>query len=317
MVAVNVISPHASSSVNSTFSVSAQADSTQTIAGWEVDVDGVSVYTGPAAANLSTNLTTTLGTHQLSVKAWNSAGVSGSQTLEVVVTAPPTSGGGSLPTPPADALVFGNIQEMRSGWGFCDSAACAGGRGNGTAWQALGQSSPSLSGSSMELYRDGVYSNALWWHKFGADNRATNLLWDFYVQLDQASLTNGQALEYDAFQFVDGYNYMVGSQCDYGAGVWDIYDKAGAHWVHTTIACKKFAPDTWHHIQWYMTTDHTAHTYTYVTLVVDGESYSVNQTEGAKSDGSGDNVGVQWQLDVNSSGGGYHQWVDQASFTVW
>jgi hypothetical protein len=66
-----------------------------------------------------------------------------------------------------------------------------------------------------------------------------------------------------------------------------------------------------------VTLDHAAHTYTYVTLVVDGKAYSVNQTFGAKHNGWHDNIGVQWQLDVNKSGAGYHEWVDKAKFTVW
>jgi len=26
---------------------------------------------------------------------------------------------------------------------------------------------------------------------------------------------------------------------------------------------------------------------------------------------------VQWQMDVNASGTGYHEWVDQAKLTIW
>jgi hypothetical protein len=214
-------------------------------------------------------------------------------------------------------VTFASIQQTSASWGSCGTTDCAGGSGTGSFWQAFSQGSPSLGGSSMELYRDGVYANALWWRKFGNYNWATNLLLDFYVQLDQDSLTNAQSLEFDPFQFVGGYNYMAGSQCNYAAGLWDIYDAADGHWVHTTVPCKKFSADTWHHIQWYVTVDHTAHTYTYVTLVVDGQPYSIGMTEGAKNNGWNNNVGVQWQLDVNSKGDGYHEWVDQASLTVW
>ena len=194
---------------------------------------------------------------------------------------------------------------------------CAGGSGSGTYWQAFNQASPSQDGSSMEIYKDGVWSNALWWRHLGANNNATNLLWDFYVQVDQDSLSNVQALEYDAYQFLGGYNYMIGTQCNYAAKVWDTWNEYTGHWLHTTIPCQKFAPDTWHHIQWYMTTDHANQTYTYVTLVVDGTAYNLNQTQPAKNNGWSDNIGVQWQLDVNASGGGYHEWVDNATFTIW
>jgi hypothetical protein len=76
-VEVNVISPQASSSVPSSFSISAQATSANAIAGWEIDVDGVNVYSGPAADSISTNLNAAVGTHQLAVKAWDTTGASG------------------------------------------------------------------------------------------------------------------------------------------------------------------------------------------------------------------------------------------------
>ena len=96
-----------------------------------------------------------------------------------------------LPTPPSTAAVYSNIEQMTTGWASCNTAACAGGSGQGTFWQAFNQTSPSLSGSSMELYQDGSWSNALWYHKMGADDNATNFLWDFYVQLDGNSLSCG------------------------------------------------------------------------------------------------------------------------------
>ncbi len=204
-----------------------------------------------------------------------------------------------------------------SGWGSCGSSACAGGSGTGSYWMAQNQSSPSLDGSTLELYSSGARANALWWKKVGANSGASNFLWDFQFQLDQASLTGAQALEFDVFQFVGGYNYMIGSQCDYAAGVWDVWDEANGHWVHTAIACPKFSPGVWHHIQWYVQRVPNTYTYHYVTLVVDGQAYSVNATYSAKQNGWSDNTGAQYQLDVNGSGAGYHEWVDKSTLTIW
>jgi hypothetical protein len=53
------------------------------------------------------------------------------------------------------------------------------------------------------------------------------------------------------------------------------------------------------------------------TLVVDGAVYTLNQTQPAKYLAWGDNAGVQWQMDVNASGTGYHGWVDRAKLTIW
>ena len=49
----------------------------------------------------------------------------------------------------------------------------------------------------------------------------------------------------------------------------------------------------------------STHTYHYVTLVVDGVPHKINQTYTAKDLNWGDNIGVQYQLDVNASGQGY------------
>ena len=185
-----------------------------------------------------------------------------------------------------------------------------------TGWRNT-RARPSRSGSSTQFFNSGVWANALWWQKFGANNSKHNFLWDFWIYLDSASQTSGQALEFDAFQFVGGYNYMIGSQCNYGSGTWDTWNEATGHWIHTSISCPKFSPNTWHHIQWYVTTDTSAHKYTYHTLVVDGNSHTVNQTYSAKNLHWSDNIGVQWQLDVNASGRGYNEWVDSASLAIW
>lgn len=316
---VSVSAPVAYSSATSPIHLHATATGSSPVTGWQVYLDNNIAYTGPASSTIDTNINASAGTHQLVARAWDTTGAYSSQALQVTISGstPPPPPSSALPTPPSSAKVFSNIDQSTTAWDNCHTPACAGGSGAGTYWQAFNQGSPSLDGSSMELYQDGVWSNALWYHKVGADDAATNLLWDFYVQLDGASVNAAQSLEYDAFQFVGGYNYMIGTQCNYAAGVWDTWNEATGHWLHTTVPCKKFTPGTWHHIQWYMTTNHSNHTYTYKTLVVDGVAYDFNQTQPAKYLAWGSNVGVQWQLDVNASGTGYHEWVDKATLTIW
>jgi hypothetical protein len=322
-VTVTVSAPTAYATVAAPVHIQATAKSSHPVTGWQVYLDNADVASAGATGTLSLDLNASQGTHQIIVRAWDSTGEFGSQAFQATVSGsgsvktPAPTPSGALPTVPSSAKVFGAIEQMTSGWASCDTAACAGGSGGGAFWQAFNQGSPSLDGSSMEIYHDGKWSNALWYRKVGANNAATNFLWDFYVQLDNASLTAGQALEYDAFQFVGGYNYMIGTECNYGAGVWDTWNEVTQKWLHTTVPCKKFTPGTWHHIQWYMTTNHSNHTYTYKTLVVDGVAYTLNQTQPAKYLGWGDNLGAQWQLDVNATGGGYHEWVDKAVLSVW
>ena len=59
--------------------------------------------------------------------------------------------------PPTNAIVFSNLQQ-RSGWQSCGSSSCAGGSGTTAYWMAQNQTTPSLSGSSMELQNAGVWA---------------------------------------------------------------------------------------------------------------------------------------------------------------
>ena len=174
-----------------------------------------------------------------------------------------------------------------------------------------------MSGASTALFNSGVWANALFWHGLGANNTQRNFLIDYYLYMDDVSTWASQALEMEAYQFVSGWNYMLGTQCDVGTGVWDTWDMASNHWYGTSVPCHAFSPWTWHHIQWYITTDTNAKKYTYRTLVVDGKSYPLNITRNAARTGWKDNVGVQWQLDVNRTGAGYKQWIDKGTLTIW
>ena len=227
-VNVSINSPSMNATVASPVRLQTSAVSSHPITGWQVYVDSTDVYSAGAVSSIDTSLTASQGSHQIVVRAWDSTGAYGSQTIAVSVqgtgtsTASPAPG---LPTPPSTALVFTQIEQM-SGWESCGTAACAGGSGKSAYWMAQNQTSPSLDGRSMELYNAGVWANALWWKHLGANNNVSNFLWDFYVQLDSASTSQAQALEFDVFQFIGGFNYMIGSQCDYGNGVWDVWDES-------------------------------------------------------------------------------------------
>jgi hypothetical protein len=314
-VNVTVTSPANNSQVGSPFTLTANASSNYPIVGWVVYLDSNPVYTAGQTGSISTGITAAPGGHQLVTRAWDSTGAYGS-VYENITVSGGGGGGNGLPTPPSWAIVFNKI-ENRGGWQWCNDPGCAGGSGHGSYWMAQNQGQPSMDGSSTEFFNSGVWDNALWFQKLGANNNVHNFLWDFYIYVDNNSQSATQALEFDAFQFVGGYNYMMGSQCDYGIGKWDTWDEASGHWTPTSISCPKFSPNTWHHIQWYMTTNTGGHQYTYVTLVVDGNSHPINQTHNARNLHWGDNLGVQWQLDVNASGQGYHEWIDNVTLSIW
>ncbi len=313
-VSVTVTSPGNGSQVGSPFTLTANATSHNTITGWHIYVDGNDVYSAGQTNSINASVNAAVGSHQVVTRAWDSTGAYGSVTEEITVT---SGGNNGLPTPPSNAIVFNNIDD-RGGWAWCNSPSCSGGSGQGSYWMAQNQSNPSEDGASTEFYNSGVWGNALWLEKLGANDGVHNFLWDFYIELDDNSQNAAQALEFDAFQFIGGYNYMMGSECNYlGGAVWDTWDEASGHWIHTNIACPKFSSNTWHHIQWYITTNSSNHTYTYVTLVVDGNSHPVNLTRNARNLNWSDNLGVQFQLDNNASGEGYHEWADEVKLTIW
>ena len=98
--------------------------------------------------------------------------------VAVCLSLPLAAAATSLPTPPSNATVFNNIDD-RGSWSYCHNPGCAGGSGKGSYWMAEHQSSPSRDGGSTEFYNSGVWANALWWQKLGANDNAHNFLWDF------------------------------------------------------------------------------------------------------------------------------------------
>jgi hypothetical protein len=251
-----------------------------------------------------------MGTHQLFVYAQDNHGTFGFASVQITVVSD------GLPTPPPNAVVFDKIQQ-RGNWGSCHDPGCAGGSGQGTYWMAQNQATPSLSGSSAEFFNSGAWANALWWQKLGANSNTRNFLWDFYFWVDSNYNVATQALEFDSFQFINGYNYMMGTECVYPSQIWDTWDEASGHWIHSNIPCPHFVPNTWHHMQLYTTTNVNAQQYTFVTMVIDGKSIPMNITGNALYLNWGNNVGVQWQLDQNANGSGVHEWMDNAKLTIW
>lgn len=309
-IQVNLISPTSNNSSAAPIHLVANAVGQALTIGWSASIDGTVVWTGPAAPSIDTWIPATKGTHQLVVHAWDNHGTFGTAIVAITVVSD------GLPVPPQDAIVFDKIEENNN-WGSCNSSGCAGGSGQGVYWMAQNQGRPSLGGSSTEFFNSGVWANALWWQKLGANSASRNFLWDFYFYVDSDYNVSAQSLEFDPFQFVDGYNYMMGTQCVYPSQLWDTWDEATGHWIHSNIPCPHFAPNTWHHIQLYTTTNVNKRQYTYVTLVVDGNSTPMNITGNALYLNWGNNVGVQWQLDVNANGSGFHEWVDNAKLTIW
>jgi len=216
--------------------------------------------------------------------------------------------------------------EDKIGWGSC--VACAGGASNhaSIATNAF-HASPSLDGASRDFYINGAaYSNALWWYKLGAHNSAKNFRFDFW--LHAASNTSAaHSFEFDAFQFLGGRQYMFGTQCNYAAKVWDIWNAQANAWRHTKVPCTRFTPKTWYHVTFtfHRTTGDQYMHYDDLTIeragsdgkIVARNTYHFNKAMPSGKTSWRDNLGVQFQLDIGPNGAQMQEWVDKVNLTSW
>jgi hypothetical protein len=88
---VAVSTPANNSAVGSPLNIQASASPTpgQTISGWWVYVDGAGIYSAGPTNTINANIAMALGTHIIVVRAWDTSGAYGSQTLTVTVGSKP------------------------------------------------------------------------------------------------------------------------------------------------------------------------------------------------------------------------------------
>jgi hypothetical protein len=327
---IGAISPANGASVTVPFSVKFTYSGTASYTKLWIDGKAIVAQDNTSTFNYSvTSLAT--GSHVLALQAHDASNnTTYTSDVSIKVVAASTKSGTSTgtstsstssspdgyPLPPSNAIVYADAQNTKN-TGSCNTASCAGGSDSGASWIAFNQTSPSLSGSSAEVYNSGSGFDTLWYWHLGANNAVTNIELDFYLMVDEGSLTTTQAIENGPQQYVGGYKYSMTMQCEYANQIWRVWDQAAKGWKATTVACPKWTPNVWHHVQMYITTDHTNHTETYQTLVVDGVSHALGITYGVTNVGFGDNLGFQFQLDNNGTGGAVHEWIDNVIFTVW
>jgi hypothetical protein len=86
-VFVTVTSPANGATVPLTFNVTASASTTDSgavVTGWHIYIDSVDKFgTSGPTSSINTNVTTTAGTHTMLVRAWDSTGADGDQTLTI------------------------------------------------------------------------------------------------------------------------------------------------------------------------------------------------------------------------------------------
>jgi hypothetical protein len=171
-----------------------------------------------------------------------------------------------------------------------------------------------MSGTSSEFHIAGkrAYSDALWWKQLGASNRATNLVYNlyFYIKTPQYS----QALEFDVNQANGNHRWIFGTQCNIGAGHWDIWANASGKWTSTGIPCHRPAAYKWHHLTWEFKRSGTR--VVFVSFTYDGVKHYVNRSYPSRASGVNE-LNVAFQMDQRSNHVPYSTWLDSVSLKYW
>jgi hypothetical protein len=323
---VTVTSPTVNSTNGSPVQFVASATSSHPITGMHIYVDSVDVY-HTIAGSLTTSVAVGVGSHTAVVRAWDSTGAILQQTVtfKVSSSAPtptptpsaspsPTPSGG-LPTPPSNAIVEGDIDQM-PGWQNC--TVCAGANASGpTAKYSMAQNvlSPSLDSKSAQFNISGTtpYSDVLWWKQLGGNNAIRNFKYDVSFFLTNPQLP--QALEFDVNQSDSVHKFIFGTQCDIkGAGMWEVWGNAAGNWMSTGIPCSAPAALTWHHLTWeFQRTDTNV---IFVGFTYDGVTHYVNKSYPAIANGVNE-INVAFQMDGDSHMDAFSTWLDKLSLTYW
>lgn len=205
--------------------------------------------------------------------------------------------------------------DQKSGWQACTSCAGSSGQTDAVNSFAQFQSSPSMDGKSMTFSIGGTtpYRNALWHVALGATT-AHHFIYDvyFYIKNPAASM----ALEWDLNQYIGGKAYIFGVQCNVQSShTWDVWDPYYGHWRSTGISCPQFPSYKWNHVveEFERTTDNRLH---FVAITYNGVKHYVNKyyyPHGTSWYG----MGIDYQMDGNSSQTNYSTWLDKINVTQW
>lgn len=213
-------------------------------------------------------------------------------------------------------------------WNTC-GLSCAGGTGTGTSvTQTINNASPSVDGAAMQFsvtgpsLSMGQTTNQLWYFKPGAQNTATAMVGTYSCYISSTALI--AALEFDQFIFTHSpiqERDMFGSECDIG-GNWRIWNQLTTSWVSTATACS-LNVGSFNTIQWIThripgNTGCSGHSCLYYDqLTVNGVASGPYTPQPSNTSADADNIGFQFQIDVNATGGAVTASCDKLSLAVY
>ena len=282
---VTVASPTAGETVNSSFTLSANAAYCSSLPvssmGYSYDSSATTTLNG---SSINKTITGPAGKHTLHVKAWtkNGTGCMTDVTITIGTTTTSSGGGGTGgPTVPSNAIKLTSLQALTN-W---KSEHDAGTPGTASGSMSIA-SSPSKSGNARKFVtKFSSYGGERYSTSFADDVSAKNFVYDAWVFLNNTTTTMAN-LEMDMNQVMaNGWTIIFGFQCDGWSKTWDYTANLGTpaspkdKWLHSTAACdpKKWKQNAWHHVQVSYSRDDYGYV-TYNAVWLDG----VKQTIGKK-----------------------------------
>ena len=319
-VSVAVSTPQNNSTVNSPLTVRASAQSRNTISGWHIYVDGNDVFSQSNVSSIDTSVNVSAGSHTMVVRAWDSTGAFGDQTLNLTVE-------GNPPPPPPSGNAYTNIDDITP-WNIC-GGGCGNTGGTGsqpTTSQAV-VSSPSRDGSAHQfsIGPGNPFTNAYWFVQRTPSSNppsppgvVTSQSYSFDILIPSGEQNAPQAIEWETQQQFNGVVYNTGWQALYANGVdptkmlMRTFQWGASQWLSTGILLPRFTPDTFHHVQ----VDETVSgsTIFFNDIFVDGVKYVPTNPQGAQHQAGNAGLDTKFnnavQLDLNGSATPFEVFID-------
>jgi hypothetical protein len=302
-VSVNVSSP-STTNVASPLNVTASASSVNPITGWHIYVDGNDVYSAGAVTSIDTNLDIASGSHQMVVRAWDSTGAYGSQTLNLNVQ----SGGGGQ--------TINGIDQFTN-WINCTASKCGATNGGANYLWYTGQTAPDGTNPTTEFALTGgpaAYDGMYMYHQNASidpnttTHQINTLTYSFDLYMPSQYINTPQAIEFEVQQEEGGNLFNFAWQLDYG-DMWQtqqmwlrLYNYQNGSWADSGLPKLARLSAGWHHIS---AAFHTVGTAIYHdSITVDGTTYTVpapnNQTNAVSNGSQEFNNAVQLDLNGNA-----------------
>jgi hypothetical protein len=122
---------------------------------------------------------------------------------------------------------------------------------------------------------------------------------------------------------------MFGTQCDYAAGVWEVWDMGNHKYLSTGVVCNRFKPNTWYHItlSFHRSSPDNFQHYDSLSIVQYNPNgkpgvskthkWNIAVASGPMPQGWTEDMGLQFQMDIAGAGASMTEYVDRVTLTAW